>query len=143
MRRNLDWRDDETLFGAASAAYPRSAKATYQLADRLVQQGKHAEALPLLSRALEIEPTYHYAYLHLAKMALDRRDYATAAEHAHASLRAVPAPNPHGHALAARALLEMHRAAEKTVGIEIPQDEVCVGDRRLCAGLTVADRTRV
>lgn len=106
-RRNVDWRDDDTLFTAAAAAYPRSAKAAYQVADGLVRRRRLDEATPLLRRALEIEPTYHFAYLHFAKMALDDGDAVSALRHARASLAAVPAPNPHGHALAARALLDV------------------------------------
>ena len=111
MSRNLDWSDDESLFTAAAAAYPRSAKATYQLADGLVQRGNLSQAKLLLHKALSIEPGYHYAYLHLAKMALDRSELHDAAHYARASLAAVPSPNPHGHALAARALLGLARSA--------------------------------
>ena len=103
MRRNCDWRSDATLFGAALAAYPRSAKAAYQLADGAIQRGDRAAAEPLLRRALEIHPTYHYAYLHLARLALLDGKPQAAADAAAASLAAVPAPNPHAH-LAARAL---------------------------------------
>ena len=116
MRRNLDWRDDTTLFTAAAAAYPRSAKAHYQLADGLVRRGREAEAVPLLHRVLAIEPDYHYAYLHLGKMALDRGEAQGAAEYAAASLRAVASPNAHGHAIAARAFLELHRRSESGGG---------------------------
>ena len=61
MSRTLDWRDDTTLFAAAADVYPRSAKATYQLADGLVRRGQLSEALPMLRRVIEIEPMYHYA----------------------------------------------------------------------------------
>lgn len=107
MARNLDWRSDATIFGAAAEAYPRSAKAAYQLADGLVQAGRAADAVPLFQRVLSIEPDYHYAYLHLARLALTAGEHASAASLAEASLRAVPSPNPHGHALAARALLAL------------------------------------
>ena len=112
MRRNCDWRSDATLFGAALAAYPRSAKAAYQLADGAIQRGDRAAAEPLLRRALEIHPTYHYAYLHLARLALLDGAPQAAADAAAASLAAVPAPNPHAHLLAARALLRLGRAAD-------------------------------
>lgn len=62
MVRTLDWRDDTYLFASAAEAYPRSAKALYQLADGLVKRGNVAEALPMLRRVLDIEPTYHCAY---------------------------------------------------------------------------------
>lgn len=115
MRRSLDWRDDLALFSAAAATYPRSAKAVYQVADQLVQRQREAEARPLLRKALQIEPNYHYAYLHLARLALTDGDPAAAADLATASLRAVPSPNPHGHALAAQAHLELsRRGAEGT-----------------------------
>ena len=110
MVRNLDWKDDTTLFTAASAAYPRSAKAQYQLADRLMQKGEVDEGIIRLHKVLEIEPNYHYAYLHLGKIALERDgDLKASYQYAAASLRAVPAPNPDGHAIAARALLELSR----------------------------------
>ena len=57
-RRNVEWRDDEALFGSAAEAYPRSAKAIYQLADGLVQLGREAEAEIGFRRAIEIEPKY-------------------------------------------------------------------------------------
>ena len=112
MRRNCDWRSDATLFGAALTAYPRSAKAAYQLADGAIQRGDRAAAEPLLRRALDIHPTYHYAYLHLARLALLDGKPQAAADAAAASLAAVPAPNPHAHLLAARALLRLGRAAD-------------------------------
>ena len=62
MVRTLDWRDDTYLFASAAEAYPRSAKALYQLADGLVKRGNVAEALPMLRRVLDIEPTYHCAH---------------------------------------------------------------------------------
>ena len=68
MRRNLDWRDDTSLFTSAAAAYPGSAKAHYQLADGLARRGQTAEASELLRRVLAIEPDYHYAHLHLSRM---------------------------------------------------------------------------
>ena len=61
MTRTLDWRDDDTLFAAAAAVYPRSAKASYQLADGLVRRGQLREAMPMLRKVISIEPTYHYA----------------------------------------------------------------------------------
>jgi len=116
LRRNLAWRDDATLFGAAHAAYPSSAKAIYQLGDTAVQRGETGAALGHFERALRIEPAYHYAYLHLARLALHRGEAAQAVRHARASLRAVAAPNPHAHALASRALLLLpSREAEAEV----------------------------
>ena len=113
-RRNRDWANDVTLFGAARFAYPDSAKAIYQIADGLVQRGSPEEAVPLFRRALELEPEYHYAYLHLARLALTASRADEAAAMARASLRAVPSPNSHGHAIAAQALLKLDRAAEAT-----------------------------
>ena len=53
MRRCLDWHDDHSLFSAAAAAYPASAKATYQVADGLVRAGRREEAVPLFQRELQ------------------------------------------------------------------------------------------
>ena len=89
--------------------YPRSAKAIYQLGDGLVQRGRATEAMGHFHAALAIEPLYHYAYLHLARLALQRADPAAAYDYASASLRAVPAPNPHAHHLASLALLDEHQ----------------------------------
>ena len=72
------------------------------------------EALPLFQKALELEPEYHYAYLHLARHALAGGRAEEAASMARASLRAVPSPNPHGHAIASQALLQLERVAEAT-----------------------------
>ena len=136
MRRNLDWRDDTSLFTSAAAAYPGSAKAHYQLADGLARRGQTAEASELLRRVLAIEPDYHYAHLHLSRMALERDEPKVAVEHAAASLTAVPAPNAHGHALAARALLELHRRGEHVAGyaaVDAPEGGEGAGADRVAA----------
>uniref|UniRef100_A0A7S3EUY2 Uncharacterized protein n=1 Tax=Haptolina ericina TaxID=156174 RepID=A0A7S3EUY2_9EUKA len=111
-RRNCDWRDDASIFGAAALAYPNSAKATYQIADGLVQRGQVEKALPLLHRSLELEPDYHYAYLHISRIAISQGDLPRASAFALASLKAVPSPNPHAHALAARSFLSQGLAAD-------------------------------
>lgn len=59
------------------------------------------------------------SYLHLSKASLEAKQPLLALRHAEASLRAVPAPNPDGHALAARALISLaHRAAAATRGAD-------------------------
>jgi len=110
-RRNVDWFDDASAFGSAAATYPSSAKAAYQLADAAVTRGDESRAIPLLRRALQIYPGYHYAYLHLSRLALRADDADGALAHARASLDAVPAPNAHAHLLAAEALLRLGRGA--------------------------------
>lgn len=56
------------------------------------------------------------AYLHLSRASLGEGQLLPSLRHAKASLRAVPAPNPHGHALAARALLGIARQGVREKG---------------------------
>jgi protein O-mannosyl-transferase len=54
VQRNRDWRDDLTLFGRAAAVQPRSARAQLNLGLALNRDGRHAEAIQPLRRALAI-----------------------------------------------------------------------------------------
>jgi tetratricopeptide (TPR) repeat protein len=61
--RNADWRDDLTLFRAASRVSSNSAKAFFNLGNALRDEGNDAGALDAYARALAIYPAYaevHY-----------------------------------------------------------------------------------
>jgi len=66
VRRNLDWRDDLTLYESAARAAPASARAHLGLGLALNVRGRHAEAAAALSRALELEPRLDEALRELA-----------------------------------------------------------------------------
>jgi tetratricopeptide (TPR) repeat protein len=56
--RSLDWKDDFTLFRAATAVSPRSAKAWTNLAVALLDRDRVPEALDASGRALALIPGY-------------------------------------------------------------------------------------
>lgn len=56
--RDGDWRDDLTLFAAATEATPRSARAHYNYGSALRRAGRPAEAATVLARAIEIAPSW-------------------------------------------------------------------------------------
>jgi tetratricopeptide (TPR) repeat protein len=60
--RNADWRSNESLFRAAVAAQPRSAKAHHGLGEALLEKGDRIGALLAFARALEIYPVYWAAH---------------------------------------------------------------------------------
>jgi tetratricopeptide (TPR) repeat protein len=60
--RNADWRDAETLFRAAIAAYPHSAKAHQGLGEAMMKRGDWLGALDEFGRAAAIYPQYAAAH---------------------------------------------------------------------------------
>ena len=60
--RNADWRDAETLFRAAIAAYPESAKVHQGLGEALMKRGDWIGALDEYERALARYPNYAAAH---------------------------------------------------------------------------------
>ena len=56
--RNADWRDDLSLFRAATKVSPNSAKAAFNLGNALRDRGDDTGALNAYARALSIHPGY-------------------------------------------------------------------------------------
>jgi hypothetical protein len=69
------WRSDESLAQNSVASEPSSSMAVYRLATLATSQGRDADALPLLERALQLDPNNRRAlnnlavvYLHLGRV---------------------------------------------------------------------------
>jgi Flp pilus assembly protein TadD len=77
--RDLDWRDDLSLFGAAVEAAPRSARAWANYGAALTRAGRRPEALAAFEQAMEIAPLWA-APRTLAGVELDRAGESARAE---------------------------------------------------------------
>jgi hypothetical protein len=86
IHRNLDWRDQATLFAAAARTSPNSARVRMNHGVELLRAGKAQEAVREFEAAIAILPGYAHAYFNLSQAyeRLDRLDDAQAA-----ALRAV------------------------------------------------------
>lgn len=62
-RRNLDWRNEFTLWSDVLRKDPNNAKAYMSLALYRIERGEYAEAEAMLKRAIEIAPANSYTYL--------------------------------------------------------------------------------
>lgn len=65
LARNDDWRSDERIWAATVRDCPLSARALINYAATLGDRGEEAAAIPLLERALALEPTSATARLNL------------------------------------------------------------------------------
>jgi tetratricopeptide (TPR) repeat protein len=65
--RNLDWRNNDTLFATALRAYPESARIQYAYGKVLLLRGRVAEAIPYLKRAVRICPRMPGFYYDLSQ----------------------------------------------------------------------------
>jgi tetratricopeptide (TPR) repeat protein len=77
--RNLDWRDDRTLYEAALVASPRSAYVKAVVADQALARGDIARAETLVRSALEIHPDYYDGRVILARTLIARSAWLPAA----------------------------------------------------------------
>ncbi len=68
------WRDDEALFTHVLRHRPDSAMAATNLGRRRLAQGRTAEAIALLRRAVAVRPDYFAARVNLAAALLEQRD---------------------------------------------------------------------
>ncbi len=64
--RNMDWKNEETLFTATAHAAPQSARAHLNLANVHIRGGRPRKAIPEIEKALEINPDYVEAMGNLA-----------------------------------------------------------------------------
>lgn len=76
--RNTDWRDERSLYAAAVAVAPDSAKAHHNLAAVLQRAGDSAAAQAHFARALEIHPEYASAAFGLGHVHAMRGEEAAA-----------------------------------------------------------------
>jgi tetratricopeptide (TPR) repeat protein len=65
--RNVDWKDNATLFKSAALTSPRSCKALDGYASELFTAGRSAEAVRWAERALAVYPLYPSAHQTLSK----------------------------------------------------------------------------
>ena len=75
QRRVEDWQSDTTLFEAAVAACPQSAKNNNQLALLRMNAGRLPEAARLLRRAIAIAPGWGEPRYHLARVLIGGGDH--------------------------------------------------------------------
>ncbi len=62
VRRNLDWRSDVALYGAAYEVNPRSCKVLAGMAAKALSDGNLPQALHYCDRSQEVAPTYWPAW---------------------------------------------------------------------------------
>jgi hypothetical protein len=74
IHRNLDWRDQATLFAAAARTSPNSARVRMNHGVELLRAGKAEEAVRELQAAVWILPGYAHAHFNLSRAyeSLDR-----------------------------------------------------------------------
>jgi protein O-mannosyl-transferase len=68
LLRERDWKNDETLYRAAVATCPESAKAHYDHGNALARVGKIREAIQAYRRSLDIKPDFLAVYLNLGRV---------------------------------------------------------------------------
>ena len=72
------WRDDITLYRRGVETAPENAIISNNLADAYMKAGRFDEALPLLEKAIRINPGYGLAYYNLARYHQAVGNYAEA-----------------------------------------------------------------
>lgn len=91
VARNLDWKDDRSLFEATVASSPGSAKAHYNLAWLSAQAGRLPEALRHYREATRIYPKYFDAWAGRGTVEQRMNDLAAAEKSFERSLEVAPA----------------------------------------------------
>ncbi|MDW8240382.1 MAG: tetratricopeptide repeat protein [Acidobacteriota bacterium] len=64
--RNRDWKDSFTLWSVTYRAVPHSTRAVYNLGVEYMKKNQVDQAIPLLERAIELNPNHVLAYNNLA-----------------------------------------------------------------------------
>lgn len=64
--RNMDWKDDATLWEATYAAVPSSPRAAYNYGLVLTNRGEQERAIPYYRQAIDHDPTFITAHFNLA-----------------------------------------------------------------------------
>jgi len=77
-----DWPDAEAAFRRAGALDASSGWPQSMLGHLLSQMGRHAEALPIMRRARELDPFSAAHHAMSSQVAFQARDYSAAGEHA-------------------------------------------------------------
>jgi arylsulfatase A-like enzyme/Flp pilus assembly protein TadD len=71
----------QTLLASSMASAAGMFEAQYLMGSALVEQGKYAQAIPFLHRAIELQPDSPWAHYRMGKGLLRTNDYKTAAIH--------------------------------------------------------------
>lgn len=91
VERNLDWRDDVSLFSSVVERDPRSAEGYFNLGSALIERGNAADARAAWERALRVEPDHSGALAQLGTLAARQGDLARARTYYLAAVRSNPA----------------------------------------------------
>jgi tetratricopeptide (TPR) repeat protein len=106
-RAHMENRNEEAhrIYAQAVEAWPHEKDVLYLAADLFFHENRCAEAQPLLERALQLDPTWEQALIHLADCL--REDPTTKDEFLALTRRwAERAPGPHSYRLLAAALAQ-------------------------------------
>ena len=90
VRRNSDYRSNETIWRDTVTKRPQNARAACSLADALFVANRVDEALPLYRRAIQLKPDYAEAHLNLGSALLARDRAAEAIPELEAALHLEP-----------------------------------------------------
>jgi len=121
-----DWSAAVDEFGAAAALDPSNASFAHAYAGALVRNGRLADGLEAMDRALALDPTNTNVRLEAAWFHLCSGDFATAVTHLDVYVEAKPF-DPTGHIQRARALAELGRLDEAQSSIDLAR-ELLAGD---------------
>jgi tetratricopeptide (TPR) repeat protein len=90
MNQMLWWQNNKTLFTRAVAVTPGCSKALVCLAGAYMVDGGYAESIPLLQRALKIDPSDSIALFYMGQITSIQGDDSTAANYYASAIRIRP-----------------------------------------------------
>ncbi|MBI4169765.1 MAG: tetratricopeptide repeat protein [Acidobacteria bacterium] len=90
VARLREWRDDYTIFKAAVAAAPRSARALFSYGAACEKRGEDEEAIGAYVRAVEVFPAFSDAHYNLGGVYARRRSWDRAVGHYREAVRQQP-----------------------------------------------------
>lgn len=112
MTQMVWWQNNKTLFTRAVAVTPGSPKALINLAIAYIDEGRYAEPLPLLQRALEIDPQNPAALFCMGRISWMRGDDTSAAKYLMKAIRIRPSYDMWMHLASVELHLNQVDAAE-------------------------------
>jgi protein O-mannosyl-transferase len=88
--RNLDWKDELTLWGDCLKKSPNKARPHYNYGVGLIHQGRYAEAIAQQNEALRIDPTFAEARYNLGNILVKQGRFPEAAAQYRAAIKIKP-----------------------------------------------------
>ncbi|MBW2604808.1 MAG: tetratricopeptide repeat protein [Deltaproteobacteria bacterium] len=88
--RNMKWKDGITLWTDVLSESPQNTRAKNNLANLLVTEGRHREAIKYYSDVLWVEPAYMDAHVNLANVLAIQGNFDAAIQHYTAALEINP-----------------------------------------------------